>query len=49
MQLLAFNKDRTNVIKGVAILMMIWLYVFESSDYSRYLSFVWISGRPLAS
>lgn len=49
MQLLAFNKDRTNVIKGVAILMMIWLHAFESSDYSRYISFVWISGRPLAS
>lgn len=49
MQLLAFNKNRTNVIKRVAILMMICYHSFGPSDYSRYISLVWISGRPLFS
>ena len=49
MQILSFSKNRTNVIKGVAILMMIWLHGFESSNYSGYTSLIWIAGRPLAS
>jgi len=47
---ITFTKDDTTALKGVAILMMLWLHLFHHADwYSRATPLVFVCGKPLVS
>lgn len=47
---ITFKKDDTTALKGVAILMMLWLHLFHHADwYSRATPLVFVCGKPLVS
>lgn len=48
MKPLSFSKDTTLILKGIAILMMIFLHLFNRAEYySLCESFIHIDGTPL--